>query len=76
MVSIINIINGIKGPTRGYQICSTSQLLIFGGMSRRENLCIPELLFGLIPFYIISTLTLGNFMRYEGSCIVYRPEWY
>ena len=29
------------------------------GMSRWENLCVPELVFGLIPFYVI--LLLGQF---------------
>jgi hypothetical protein len=31
MLSIINIINGIKEPTCGYHNCNTSQMLIFGG---------------------------------------------
>ena len=31
LVSIININNGIKKPTRKYQNCNTSQILIFGG---------------------------------------------
>ena len=46
----INIIYGIKKPIHGYQNCNTRQILIFGGMSRRENLCILKLLVGLIPF--------------------------
>ena len=29
-VSIININNGIKGPTHGYQNCNTTSILIFG----------------------------------------------
>ena len=31
LVSIININNGIKKPTRKHQNCNTSQILIFGG---------------------------------------------
>ena len=31
MVSLININSGIKEPTHGYQICNTTQILIFGG---------------------------------------------
>jgi hypothetical protein len=55
MVSIINIDLLIsKEPVRRYQICNTSQMLIFdesnAHMSRWENLCKPEFLFGLIPF--------------------------
>ena len=33
--------NGIKEPTRGYQDCNTSQVVILGGLSKCENLCIP-----------------------------------
>jgi hypothetical protein len=31
MVSIINVNNGIKEPTRAYHICNTKQVLIIGG---------------------------------------------
>ena len=34
-VSIININNGIKDPTCGYQNCNTSQILIFSGQDKR-----------------------------------------
>ena len=40
-VLIININNGIKEPTRGYQDCNTSQVVVLGGLSKCENLCIP-----------------------------------
>ena len=34
MVSIININNGSKEPTHGYQNCNTNKILIYGGISR------------------------------------------
>ena len=41
MVSIININNGIKEPTPGYQNCNTNQILMFGGyVQMREFLYI------------------------------------
>ena len=40
MVSIFNINNGIKEPTRGYQNCNISHILIFCGyVMVRESLC-------------------------------------
>ena len=39
MVSVFNINNGIKEPTRGYQDCNTSEIFIFGGHVKvRESL--------------------------------------
>ena len=39
MISIININNGIKEPTQGYQNCNTNQITIFGWYVRvREYL--------------------------------------
>ena len=39
MVSITDINNGIKEPTRGYQNCIASQILIYGGYLKfRESL--------------------------------------
>ena len=39
METIININNVIKEPTRGYENCNTSQILIFGGYVKvRESL--------------------------------------
>ena len=50
MVLIININNGIKEATRGYQTCNTSQILIFGGyVTVRESLYAP-VIFGSIPY--------------------------
>ena len=45
------------------------------GMSRSENLCIPELLFGSIPFYTVSILKT-ILPKYEGSGLVYSHAWY
>ena len=73
MVSIINISNGIKEPTHGYQNCHISQTLIFGGMSRCENFCISELKFGSIRFYTILILQ-RYFHRYEGSCMILKTR--
>ena len=45
MVVIINISNGKKEPTHGYQNCNTSQILIFGGYLKvRESLCTQVLI--------------------------------
>ena len=39
MASLININNGIKEPTCGYQNCKSCQILIFGGYIKvRESL--------------------------------------
>ena len=37
MVSTINIINGIKEATRGYQNCNTGQLFISGGYLKMRS---------------------------------------
>ena len=40
MVSTINLNNGIKEPTHGYQNLNTSQIMIFGGYVKvREAVC-------------------------------------
>ena len=50
MISIININDGIKELSQGYQICNTNQISIFDGyLYAKESLNI-RLLFGLIPF--------------------------
>ena len=74
-VSLININIDIKEPPPGYQNCNTCQILIFGSVSRCENL--------LYTRVIIWVNTIQNhidtrmiFSRYEGSCMVYRLEWY
>lgn len=46
MDMIINIKNGIEEPTCGYQICNISQLLLFGGLLRREFCIYPSYYLG------------------------------
>ena len=41
MVSTINIDNGIKEPTHGYQYCHISQILIFGGYVKVRSCVYP-----------------------------------
>ena len=75
MVSIINITYGIKEPTHGCKKCINSQMLIFGGYLKvGKSLC---------PWVITWVNTILNHIdaratlpRYDGSCMVYRPEWY
>ena len=45
-----------------YQNCNTSPTLILLGMSRWENLCLPELLFGSISFWT-TMLIVGPFCQ-------------
>ena len=45
-VSIININNGVKEPTHGFQNCNINQILMLVLVSRWQNLYILELLFG------------------------------
>ena len=75
MVSIININDGIKEPTWEYQICNTSQKLIFGGYVKvRESFYTQVIIWvDTILNHIDTTVILP---RYECSCIVYRPEWH
>ena len=75
MVSIININNGIKEPTHGYQNCNTSQILIFGGYVKvRESLYTRVIIW---VNTILNHIDTREFLpRYEGSCNVYRPKWY
>ena len=72
MVSIININNGVKEPTHGYQNCNTNQILIFGGYVKvRESLYTQVIIWvNAILNYIDTRLTLP---RYESSCMIYRP---
>ena len=73
MKSIVNINNGIKKSTLGYQNRNTNQILIFDGMSRYENL----LCTGVI-IRVNTTLdhidARASLPMYEGSCMVYRSE--
>ena len=73
MESLINIDNGIQEPTHGYQNCNTSQILIFGGYFKVRQ--------SLYTRVIICINTILNHIdirvilpRYDGSCMVYRPE--
>ena len=70
MVSIININNGIKEPTSGYQNYITTQILIFGGHVKvRESLFIRV----IIWVYTISNHinTMAILPRYDYSCMIY-----
>ena len=68
---MINIYNGIKNLcTHGYQNCSTSRILIYGGyvkvresLSTRVITCVDTILNHIDPRAILS--------RYEGLCMVY-----
>jgi hypothetical protein len=75
MASRININNGIKDPIHGYQNRNTSQVLIFGGsVKMRESLCTQVSVWVNTILNHIDTRKI--FPWYEGSCTVYRPEWY
>ena len=72
MVLVISFNNGIKMPTHGHQNSNISQLLIFGGYVKGRD-----------SWFIIWVNTSLNHVdtrtilpRYEGSCMVYIPEWY
>ena len=56
MVSIMNIDNGFKEPTRGYQNYNTSQILIFGGYVK-----VRESLYTWVIFEPLWTIVLGRF---------------
>ena len=75
MVSLININSGIKEPTHGYQICNTTQILIFGGYVK-----VRESLYARVIAWVNAILnhidTRVDIPRYESSCMVYRPKWY
>ena len=75
---IVNIYNGIKESTYGYQNCNISQILIFGGYFK-------ESLYTRVIIWINTILNLVLFndidvrvilSRYESFCMVYRSEWY
>ena len=75
MVSIINILNGIKEPTYRYQNCNTTQILIFGEyVEVRESLYIQVVIwFNTILNHIVTRAVVP---RYQGFCMVYVPAWY
>lgn len=75
IVSAIIINNEIKAPTHGYQNCDTSQRLIFGGhVKLRKSFCTRV---NIWVSTILNHINTGMVLpRYEGSCMVYRPECY
>lgn len=65
-VSIIKINNGIKEPIHGYQICTTSQMSIFGGdVKIRESLYTRVIIWLNIILNQIDTKEI--LPTYEGS---------
>ena len=64
--------HGIKEPSPGYQICNTSQALIFGGYV--EVSCVQ--IFVWVNTVMNNTNTRMILPMYEGSCMVYTPKWY
>ena len=71
MVLLININNGIKEPTRGYQYCKSSQILIFGGYVKvRESLYTLVIIWvKIFVNHIFDTRAILR--RYGVSCMVY-----
>ena len=55
MVVIININTGKKEPTRGYQNCNTSQILIFGGYLK-----VRESLYTQVVIWVNTILTMND----------------
>ena len=73
MVSTININNGIKEPTRGYRICNTIQILIFGGYLKVTDSLYTRVItrINAIQNHVDTRVDLP---WYEGSCMVYRSK--
>ena len=66
MVAIINIKNGIKEPTHGYQNTDTSQILISGGYVKvRESLHTQGLFW--VDTILCHIDTTAILLEYEGS---------
>ena len=75
VVSIININDGIKEPTHGYQNCNISQILIFDGyVKMRESLYTQVIICVNTILKCIDTKVI--LPRYKSSCMVYRPKHY
>ena len=71
----IGINNGIKDPTYGYRNCNTSQMLIFSGCVKVTGSLYTRVLIRVKT--ILNHIDTRAFSpRYEGSCMVYRPEGY
>ena len=69
------IISGITEPTCGYQNCNSSEILIFDGYVKvRETLSTQVFIWVNTILNHIDTRAI--LPRCEGSCMVYRPEWY
>ena len=59
----------------GIKNFNTSQILIFGGISSGENLCIPKLFFWVDT--ILNHNDTGTYLpKHEGLDMIYRPERY
>ena len=75
MISIININNGIKEPTHGYQNCKTNRTLVFGRYLKAR-----EYLYARVIIWVDTILDHIDIeailLKYESSCMVCRPKWY
>ena len=75
MASIININNGMKESTGGYENCNSTQIVIFGGYFKvRESFYTRVVIW--VNTILNCTDTEVNLTRYKGSHMVFRPEWY
>ena len=73
MVWIINSNHGTKEPTCGYQDCSTSQILIFGGYVKVRKYLYTEVIKWVNTILnLIDTRVILR--KYEDTCMVYRPN--
>ena len=73
MISIINLKNDIKETTCGHQNCHTSQILIFGGYVKAREPLFTQIIIRVNA--ILNHIDTRVFLpRYEGSCMIYRPE--
>ena len=72
---MVNISNGIEELVHGYQNSNTNQILIFGGYVK-----VRVSLYTQVIHWVNTILkhidTRVILLRYESSCMVYRPEWY
>ena len=74
-ISKINVNNGTKESTHGYQNCNTTEILIFGGYVKvRESLCTRVSIWVNTILSHIDTRAI--LLRYKDFLMVYWPEWY
>ena len=75
MVSIINITNSTKEPTRGYQYCKSIQNIDLWWVCQGERIFYTrvDIWIDTILIHVNSSTIL---YEYEGSCMVYILEWY